>query len=82
MERSEITAILDTPDDLLEVNLLTDEEVEEILKKKGSIWATPATGINTSLGGSCCEGPQYAESCTNNFGDPESVCNTPEPTCL
>ncbi len=82
MNRSEITAILETPDELLEIDLLDENEVEEVLKKKGHIWATPATGINTSLGGGCCEGPQYAESCTNNFGDPESTCNTPQPTCV
>lgn len=78
MERAEILAVLETPDDLLEVDLLTDDEVEEILKKKGGIWCTPAVGISSGGSGACCEGPQYAESCLTDGGTPDFSCITPD----
>ena len=69
MERAEILAVLETPDDLLEIDLLTDDEVEEILKKNGNIWAQPAFGALNTGQGACCEGPQYDSGCLTNFSD-------------
>lgn len=80
MQNIDVIQILEMPDEQVHVDLLSDEEVEGIMKAK-FISNCASVGFSTSLQGACCCA-QVDASCSDGLTDPESTCLTPIPTCV
>jgi len=75
-----IRKILGTPDESLVIDVLSEDQVDEIISRRHEISNCAGVGFTTSLTGACCCAEVDA-SCSDGLTEPESTCLTPIPTC-
>lgn len=80
MTVAEIKEVLGASDDDLYVDLLSDEEVEQIMKRRGGAMNCASVGFSTSLSGACCC-QQVDSACGDGLTSPDSTCTNPLTSC-